>query len=224
MNLAANKAQVDFPFAEAEARLNDGLVSLGITLEQEKITALLDYLALLQKWNKIHNLTAVRDVMEMVTLHLLDSLAVLPHIKGDRLLDVGSGAGLPGIPLAICLPALQVTTIDASQKKASFMRQAKGVLGLNNLTVASGRVEQLDPSEKFDLVISRAFSDIALFIKLTKRLLLPDGHWLAMKGLYPADELRDARVTPSAVIRLQVPGLNAERHLLFIQNTQFGAH
>lgn len=182
---------------------------------QEKLLA---YLALLQKWNKIYNLTAVRDPEEMVTLHLLDSLSVLPHTVGKRLLDVGSGAGLPGIILAIVQPELQVTTIDAVQKKAIFMRQVKGELALSNLQVVHARVEQYQTVEKFDMIISRAFSEIALFVNLTKHLLKENGRWLAMKGLTPSEEMATLTALESQIIPLQVAGLQAQRHLVIARN------
>ena len=193
----------------AESRMDIGLQA------QQKM---LDYLALLQKWNKVYNLTAVRDPLEMVTLHLLDSLSVLPYIKAKNLLDVGSGAGLPGIVLAICLPNLQVTTIDTVQKKAIFMRQVKGELGLNNLTVVNDRVENYKQDEKFELIISRAFSEIGLLTKLSKHLLVDGGKWLAMKGAIPQDEFEKSGITPSEIIVLKVAGLNAARHLIVIEN------
>ncbi|MCB5190972.1 16S rRNA (guanine(527)-N(7))-methyltransferase RsmG [Methylobacillus arboreus] len=199
-----------------QAKLEAGLQQLGIVLPQGAIEKLLAYLALLVKWNKVHNLTAVRDPEEMVTLHLLDSLSVLPHVPAGRLLDVGSGAGLPGIVLAICRPDLQVTTIDAVQKKASFMRQAKAELQIDNLQVVAGRVEQLKPEQPFDSVISRAFSEIALFIKLTRHLIAEDGIWLAMKGQMPNEELEAVALKPSRIEVLTVPGLDAQRHLVFL--------
>ena len=174
-------------------------------------------MALMQKWNKVYNLTAVREPLEMVTLHLLDSLSVLPHINSRNLLDVGSGGGLPGVVLAICKPDLLVTTIDTVQKKAIFMRQVKGELGLDNLTVVHERVESYRSTEKFDAIISRAFSEIALFIKLTKHLLAQNGQWLAMKGQVPHDELINLP-QQNKIIRLQVAGLDAERHLVVLEN------
>lgn len=211
-------------------RLDAGLAEAGVDLPEAVRQKLLDYLALLQKWNKVHNLTAVREPEEMVTLHLLDSLSVLPHVQaqygsgiGKRLLDVGSGAGLPGIPLALCLPELQVTVMDASQKKASFMRQAKAVLGIDNLDVVCGRVEQFKPGYKFDLVISRAFSELSLFVALTKHLLAPEGLWLAMKGVYPYEELAQIDIQPEKVISLKVPGLHAQRHLVLMSFRKFEA-
>ena len=200
-----------------------GLDDLGVGVSRETQEKLLVYLALLHKWNKVYNLTAVRDPLEMVTLHLLDSLSVLPYIKSKNLLDVGSGGGLPGIVLAICKPDLQVTTIDTVQKKAIFMRQVKGELGLDNLTVVHARVESYQPAEKFEAIISRAFSDIALFIKLTRHLLVQNGQWLAMKGQIPHEELASLKaiekhtITIKNIIPLTVAGLEAQRHLLVLE-------
>ena len=203
-----------------QQKLADGITRLGLRLDAATQQKLLDYLALLEKWNKVHNLTAVRDPEEMVTLHLLDSLSVLPHIGTGRLLDVGSGAGLPGIVLALIRPDLHVTTMDASHKKASFMRQAKAVLGLENLEVVCGRVEVFNPAQKFDMIISRAFSEIAEFLRLTRHLLAEDGVWLAMKGVYPHDELAKIENVSTEVIELHVPGLEAQRHLVFLKVAQ----
>ena len=200
-----------------QEKLSQGLQALGIALDDDTQTKLLDYLALLQKWNKVHNLTAVRDPNDMVTLHLLDSLAVLPHIREGRLLDVGSGAGLPGIPLAIVRPDLQVTVMDSNHKKASFMRQAKAVLGIGNLGVVCGRVEEFRPEHKFDMVISRAFSDLAEFMRLTAHLCAEGGVWLAMKGVYPHEELAQVPGRKAEVVPLIVPGLEAQRHLVFLK-------
>lgn len=200
-----------------QEKLSQGLQELGIALDGQTRQKLLDYLTLLEKWNKVHNLTAVRDPGEMVTLHLLDSLSVLPHIKNGRLLDVGSGAGLPGIPLAIVRPDLQVTVMDSNHKKASFMRQAKAVLGINNLEVVCGRVEGFRPEHKFDMVISRAFSDLAEFMRLTSHLCAENGVWLAMKGVYPHEELAQVPGRATEVVALTVPGLEAQRHLVFLK-------
>ena len=206
------------------AILAKGIAEAGLPIDEQKQQKLLAYLALMQKWNKVHNLTAVRDADEMVVLHLLDSLAVLPFIDGKSLLDVGSGAGLPGIPLAICLPELKVTVIDSNQKKVSFMRQAKAELGIANLEVLGGRVEEIQPDHKFDIVISRAFSDLSLFISLTYQLCDAHGKWLAMKGVYPDAELveleQKTKLKPSKVEVLKVPGLEAQRHLVFLPYQQ----
>jgi 16S rRNA (guanine527-N7)-methyltransferase len=179
---------------------------------------------LIDKWNKVHNLTAIRDPLEMVTLHLLDSLSVLSDVQAiapKYLLDVGAGAGLPSIPLAICLPEVQVTAIDSVNKKTSFMRQVKGELGLSNFQVEAGRVEALKKDQKFDVIISRAFSEIGLFVKLTKLLIAENGQWLAMKGVVPAHEFesqyfKSTGVRLSKIEALKVAGLNAERHLVFL--------
>jgi len=197
-------------------RLATGVAEMGLDVPLEAQQKLLAYLVLLQKWNKVYNLTAVRDPLEMVTLHLLDSLSVMPQIKAKNLLDVGSGAGLPGIVLAICMPQLQVTTIDTVQKKAIFMRQVKGELGLSNLEVVHARVENFKPQIRFQAIISRAFSDIALFIKLTRHLLAENGQWLAMKGAIPHHEL--VNIQPNKVYPLKIAGLDAERHLVMIEN------
>lgn len=198
--------------------LAQGIASMGLPVPVAMQEKLLAYLSLLHKWNKVYNLTAVRDPLEMVTLHLLDSLSVLPHVNSKNLLDVGSGGGLPGIVLAICKPELQVTTIDTVQKKAIFMRQVKGELGLANLTVVHARVENFQPSESFELVISRAFSEIALFMQLTKHLLAENGRWLAMKGVMPSGELEGLPMQPNNIIPLKVAGLDAERHLVVFEN------
>ena len=197
--------------------LADGLTALGLDLPQETQQKLLDYLALLAKWNKVHNLTAVRDPEEMVTLHLLDSLSVLPHIRDQRLLDVGSGAGLPAVPIALARPQLKVTALDSSHKKTTFLRQVKAELGLANLDIVCGRVEEYQPEQKFDCVISRAFSDVAEFVQLTAHLCAADGIWLAMKGVYPYDELAQVKNVISEVVPLRVPGLAAQRHLVFLK-------
>jgi 16S rRNA (guanine527-N7)-methyltransferase len=199
--------------------LADGLAAQGMTLPQETQQRLLVYLALLAKWNKVHNLTAVRDPEEMVKLHLLDSLAVLPHLSSGNLLDVGSGAGLPGIPIALARPELKVTVLDSSHKKATFLRQAKGELGLDNLDVVCARVEEYQPEQKFDQVISRAFSDISEFVKLTAHLLSADGVWLAMKGVHPYDELAQLGDLSVEVVPLTVSGLDAQRHLVILKAT-----
>ncbi len=205
------------------ALLAAGVAEMGLDVSLEAQQKLLQYLSLLSKWNKVYNLTAVRDPLEMVKLHLLDSLCVLPHIQAKNLLDVGSGGGLPGIVLAICLPQLKVTTIDTVQKKTIFMRQVKGELSLNNLEVIHARVENYQPSEKFDAIISRAFSEVPLFIKLTRHLLINNGQWLAMKGVAPhqelaREELKSLGIKSNKVITLKVAGLNAERHLVILEN------
>jgi 16S rRNA (guanine527-N7)-methyltransferase len=202
---------------EAE-QLANGIRQMGLVVSEQAQQQLLQYLALLQKWNKVYNLTAVRNPQEMVTLHLLDSLSVLPYVKGPRLLDVGSGAGLPGIVIAICRPEVQVTTIDTVQKKTIFMRQVKGELGLENLSVVHARVEEHYPQQSYDQVISRAFSEIALLMQLTRHLIAKRGEWLAMKGLVPTQELEGLAVKPKAILPLRVAGLEAQRHLVIFDS------
>ena len=194
-------------------------LNLQSIVTPDKQAQCLAYLALLQKWNKVYNLTAVRDPQEMLVLHLLDSLSVLPYVESGNLLDVGSGGGLPGLVIAITRPDVQVTTIDTVQKKTIFMRQVKAELGLTNAEVVHARVESYRPPSPFAQIISRAFSDIALFKQLTAHLMAPHGRWLAMKGLIPTEELQLANVQPKEVIRLQVPHLQAERHLIVFENT-----
>lgn len=197
--------------------LERGLERMNLALEAEKIDTLMAYLQMLIKWNKAYNLTAVRDPQEMVSRHLLDSLSVLPYIRDEALIDVGSGPGLPGIPLAICRPDLQVTTLDSNGKKTRFQLQAKIELKLDNLTVVHERVEKFQV-EPFKQVISRAFASLEDMIHWTRHLCAEDGVFLAMKGLYPDEEL--AALPTDIVVkdshRLQVPDTDGERHLLIL--------
>lgn len=202
-----------------EQQLKAGIAALGLALPEGGEAKLLAYLALLDKWNRVYNLTAVRDAERMVSHHLLDSLAAVPFFQGGAVLDVGSGGGLPGIPLAIARPDLRVTLIDSIAKKTAFLLQAKAELGLGNLNVVTGRVEDYRPSTGFDAITSRAFSDLKEFTTLTRHLLKPAGHWLAMKGLYPHEEIAalPAEVKVSADHALVVPGLEAARHLIELE-------
>lgn len=210
--------------ATLQNKLEAGLQAMSLQIDADKHAKLIAYLLLINKWNKVHNLTAIRDPLEMVTLHLLDSLSVLPHVQAlapKSLLDVGAGAGLPSIPLAICLPHLQVSAIDSVAKKTSFMRQVKGELALSNFQIEVGRVEALKKPTKFDVIISRAFSEVGLFVKLTKHLLAENGQWLAMKGVVPEHEFehqafKAANVRVNKIELLKVAGLDAERHLVFL--------
>ncbi len=193
------------------------LKAMNIELPPDQLEALMTYLGLLVKWNKAFNLTAVRDPEEMVSRHLIDSLSVLKYVEGPRVIDVGSGPGLPGIPLAICRRDLQITTLDSNGKKTRFQNQVKVELGLNNLTVINGRAEACT-EEPFNQVISRAFASIQDMIQWTAQLCREDGVFLAMKGLYPQDELQ---ALPSGFVEknsypLMVPGTDGERHLIVI--------
>jgi len=202
------------------AQLERGLDAMGIALDAAARTKLVAYLELIGKWNKVHNLTAVREPAQMVVLHLLDSLSVLPHVAHAKtLLDVGTGAGLPGIPIAIARPDLAVTLLDSSHKKATFLRQAKAELALANVQVACERVENWHPPAPFDAVVSRAFAELADFVTQSGHLLAPGGTMLAMKGVYPFEEI--ARI-PSThrvenVVALAVPTLEAQRHLVLMK-------
>lgn len=199
--------------------LAQGIAALGVDLAAETRGRLLDYLVLLQKWNKVYNLTAVREPQKMVSRHLLDCLAVLPHVAARTILDVGSGAGLPGIPLALALPQTQITLLDSNHKKAAFLKQAVIELGLPNASVICQRVETWRPNRPFELVISRAFSDLAAYLRLAGRLCAKDGVIAAMKGVYPYEELEQLprEFKLRRVVPLKVPGLRAERHLVLIQ-------
>lgn len=204
-------------------RLLDGLAAMHLELPPEQQEKLLAYLALLKKWNRTYNLTAIRDENEMVTQHLLDSLSLLPAIEksalaGRRWADVGSGAGLPGIPLAIARPTLEFTLIDTVEKKSAFQRQAKIELGLKNLAVLGGRVEEV-AAGGFDAVVSRAFAELADFVRLAGHLPVPGGRLYAMKGAIPEDEI--GRLPEgwavAECVKLEVPGLNAQRHLIVLE-------
>jgi len=205
--------------AELDRRLENGAAEIGLSLGRSERNKLLQYLALLDKWNQIYNLTAIRDREKMVSVHLLDCLAIVPYLTGARMLDAGSGAGLPGIPVAVARPDIQVALLDSNHKKAAFLRQAVADLQLNNATVVCERLEAWDAGEKFDLIISRAFAEIAEFIALTTHLLAPRGVFAAMKGIYPFEEIE--RLPPGFRVQqvhaFAVPGLEAERHLVLIE-------
>lgn len=196
-----------------------GIVALGVDVAAGAQQRMLDYLALVGKWNQSYNLTAVREPGKMLTHHLLDSLAVLPHVIGNRILDVGSGAGLPGIPLALARPEWRVTLLDANHKKATFLRQAIIELKLDNAQVVCERVETWTPPQPFDTVVSRAFSDLAEFLALAGRLCARTGIVIAMKGIYPHEELAQVpgNFRLRNVVSLRVPGLDAERHAALLQ-------
>jgi 16S rRNA (guanine527-N7)-methyltransferase len=200
-------------------QLQRGLLALGLTLAPETQRSLLDYIALIEKWNRVYNLTAIREPEKMVSHHLLDSLAVAPHLRAKRLLDVGSGAGLPGIPLALTQPAMQVTLLDSNHKKAAFLNQAVMELKLKNAAVCAERVESWHTEQRFDVIISRAFSDMGEFVRMTQHLLAPGGMFAAMKGLHPYEEIDKlpAGFKVKQVLPLAVPGLDGARHLALIE-------
>lgn len=213
---------------DAEAVLRAGLAALGLSLSDAQVRQLLDYQNLIGKWNKVYNLTAVRDPAEMLTHHLLDSLAAVAplqkHVQGRglaaaSLLDVGSGAGLPGVVLAICCPTLAVTCVDTVGKKAAFIKQAALALGLGNLTGLHARVETI--TQPFDVICARAFASLADFTSWSQAALAPGGVWMALKGKHPAEEL--ALLPPDVAVfhvePLAVPGLDAERCIIWLKKT-----
>ena len=205
--------------------LEHGLAELGLKLTPAASGKLVDYLELVQKWNQVYNLTAVREPGRMIAHHLLDSLAVASHVSGASLLDVGSGGGLPGIPLALALPRLRVTLLDSSQKKTAFLKQAAIELHLDNVAVVCERVEKWETAQRFDLVLSRALTDLPEFVRLAGRLVAPGGSLAAMKGVYPHEELAALptgwRLKEAAA--LKVPGLRAERHWVRVEPVGGGA-
>jgi 16S rRNA (guanine527-N7)-methyltransferase len=199
------------------AALERGLRELALALPGEATQRLLAYIELLAKWNRTYNLTAIRDPIQMVSHHLLDSLAVLPHLPlpaGARLADVGSGAGLPGIPLAIARADCAIVLNESSSKKTAFMRQALIELGLRNAEVHEGRVQAWRPAARFAVVISRAFAELAAFVRACRHLVAQGGVLAAMKGAYPGDELAELPGDVNCdVLELRVPLLEARRHL-----------
>ena len=215
--------------SDLERALRVGLRSLNLDLTEPQIGQILDYQVLIGKWTKVYNLTAVRDPAEMLTHHLLDSLAVIAPLQrylaqaglsqGSRLLDVGSGAGLPGVVIAICCPTVAVTCVDTVSKKAAFIKQAALALKLPNLTGLHARVESID--RPFDVICSRAFASLVDFTQWSLSALAPSGVWMAMKGKHPVDELAvlPQEVSMFHVEQLHVPGLDAERCVLWMRHT-----
>lgn len=198
--------------------LRQGVDAIGLKVSAMVLEKYIAYLTLLERWNATINLTAIRERERMVPLHILDSLTVIPWLRErDTMLDVGTGAGLPGIPIALSLPELKVTLLESNQKKIAFLRQCKLELELTNVTIVGERVEQWAPEIQFDSIISRAFSDLPEFVMSTRHLLQEGGELLAMKGAIPYDEINRlpadliTKITP-----LEVPGLSAERHLVHI--------
>lgn len=200
------------------ASLEAGMQSMAIDYSAEQRDQLLAYLQLLITWNRAYNLTAIRDPAEMVKLHLLDSLTVLPHIQGQRLIDVGTGAGLPGIPLAIMCPDRHFTLLDSNGKRTRFLFQARCKLGLANVSEIQSRVEEHRPDRGYDAVLSRAFTSVADMVNKCAHLLTTDGLFLAMKGKFPQSELSEVGKAYKVDVShtLQVPGVEGERHLIVI--------
>jgi len=203
-----------------EEQVGRGLVSMGISVSPAQQARLVAHLELVAKWNRVHNLTAVRETSQMVVLHLLDSLSILPHLEGARTIaDVGTGPGFPGIPVAIVREDVRVTLVESSHKKCAFLQQAKTELALANVEIACERVEQFAPAQKFDVVVSRAFSDLPDFVAQAGHLAAPGGKLIAMKGVYPFDEIARVPATHrvAQVLELHVPSLDAKRHLVVLE-------
>ena len=203
---------------EEKEQLVDGLAKLGLSLDEETHDKLLHFLDLMRKWNKVYNLTSRKDMDKMVARHLLDSLAVLPYLNGSRIIDVGTGAGLPSIPLALVCPEKEFVSLDCVEKKGRFRTQASIELGLENMEVVTFRVEEYRPEVGFDSVVSRAFATINDMLEASGHLAATDGKFLAMKGVYPATELAEIpdSYQVEVVHELKVPYLNAERHLVVV--------
>jgi 16S rRNA (guanine527-N7)-methyltransferase len=201
-----------------EKTLSRGLEALAVPSSEEIIRQLLAFIELLHKWNRVYNLTAVREKEKMVTHHILDSVAVLPFLTGVEVLDVGSGAGLPGVPLALVSPERQFVLVDSNAKKTRFLQQVRAELGLTNLSIETGRVEHIHPAKTFDTVLSRAFSSISQFLLAAGAHCKPDGRILAMKGEYPETELLAIPngYSIKAVLPVDVPFLNAQRHIVIV--------
>lgn len=202
-----------------EAALAAGIEALGLVIAPARQELLLTYVSLLAKWNAVYNLSAIRSEPEMLSHHVLDALAIVPHLPDGRLLDVGSGAGLPGIPIAVANEARQITLLDSNRKKAAFLQQAVIELGLTNATVHSARVETWRPDQTFEVITSRAFAEVGEFVARTRHLLAESGVFAAMKGVFPRTEIErlpdEFRVR--SVEHLTVPGVNAERHLVLVE-------
>jgi 16S rRNA (guanine527-N7)-methyltransferase len=198
--------------------LQQGCDALQLSLDAHQQKRLLDYLALLSRWNQTYNLTAVRDEAQMVTRHLLDSLAIVPYLTGQRIIDVGTGAGLPGVPMALVFPERELHLLDSNGKKTRFLFQVKTALCLDNMIVHQARVESFASAEPFDTVLTRAFATLQDLVQGCRHLLAPGGRILAMKGAYPTRELAalSQQCADMVVHPLVVPGLGEQRHLVEI--------
>jgi 16S rRNA (guanine527-N7)-methyltransferase len=208
--------------ASLEERLKEGLQPLGVTPTGREIAGFVHLLRLLDQWNQAFNLTAVRDLDEMVSLHILDSISARPFLHGRTVLDVGTGAGFPGLPLAMLEPERQFALLDSGGKKVRFVRHAIGELDIGNVTVVQTRIEDYEPTAVFDTVMCRAFSTLGKFIGTCGRLAGADGRLLAMKGRYPDDELGSvpAGWEPVEIANVRIPGAAIQRHIAVFQRTQ----
>jgi 16S rRNA (guanine527-N7)-methyltransferase len=196
--------------------LLDGCAELKLEISEDKASKLLSFIDLIEKWNKAYNLTAIKNKQDMVVLHMLDSLTTLPYLHGKRIIDVGTGAGLPGIPLAICLPELSFTLLDSNAKKTRFVQQAVLELKLTNVEIQHSRVEDFIPTQPYDTVLTRAFAELSDIIAMTKHLLAGNGKLIAMKAKCSDEELRKV-TAQTTVIPVKIPGNDAERNLILVQ-------
>lgn len=216
-----NEAQqiTDDTDSTLEQRLMRGLDAMDVSYGDRAIAKLVNYMELLREWNQTHNLTAVDELDEMLSVHILDSASIKPYMKGATLLDVGSGAGLPGMVLAILSPALEVTSVESRGKKTQFQMYAATKLGLQNFTVVNKRIEDFAPKEKFSMVVARAFSSLEDLVNSSKQAIAPNGRWLAMKGVDPAEELKPLKKMGLKydTYALKVPELEAQRNLVVIR-------
>ena len=203
--------------AQATTSLRNGLSAMAITVSDKQFNQLCLYIDLLEKWNVAYNLTAVRDVSQMVSVHLLDSLSILPFVstQAHSVLDVGSGGGLPGVPLAIMRSDLAVTLIDSHSKKTAFLQQAVIELGLNNVQVITDRVENIKEFQ-YDIIVSRAFAELGDFVRLSEHLLAKNSVWLAMKGVYPYEEVDrlPENIIVEQIQEVKVPFIDGSRHIV----------
>lgn len=199
--------------------LADGIGALNLSVNEQQIEQLLAFIKLIEKWNKAYNLTAIKSKQEMVRLHLLDSLTVIPYLEGQRIIDIGTGAGLPGIPLAICLPHLAFTLLDSNAKKTRFVQQVVLELKLENVQIYHSRVEDFQPEQLFSTVLTRAFAELSDIVESTRHLLAGNGSLLAMKGRCTESELAQVNAKKT-VIPIQIPGVEVERHLVCMQLNQ----
>jgi len=203
--------------------LEDGVSTLGLSCPDNSLARLIQYLALLEKWNQAYNLTAVRDPVKMVSLHLLDSVSVSPFLTGSRILDVGTGAGLPGIPLALINPDKTFVLLDSNAKKTRFVRQAKMEIKLKNVEIVRSRLEAFHVDHKFDTIVTRAFTDLCAIVAGTRHLLRRGGQIAAMKGRSSTVEIGQIGEFKFRVVPIAVPGVDAERYLVLVSPTSLDA-
>jgi 16S rRNA (guanine527-N7)-methyltransferase len=203
---------------KTEEQLREGTLALGLSLPNAAVDSLVRYCAMLEKWNRVYNLTAIRERAKIVSHHLLDCLAVLPHLPSGPIVDIGSGAGLPGIPIAIARPSEQVVLLESNHKRGAFLRQAVLELALTNTRIVIARAEEYRPVPPLSIAISRAFSDLAGFVEASRHLVSAGGLLMAMKGVYPHEEITQlpSDVTVDSVRELAVPGVGASRHLVMM--------